>query len=102
MPCQRKCKPGTCLYIEQLDLDRHWTFAIERVQMLTTREREIFMLLGRELSNGCIAILLSITERTVKEHVKNVVGKLGLDSKAEAAVVSALHRERLSLGAVDR
>jgi DNA-binding NarL/FixJ family response regulator len=93
MPCGRLCSVGTCRILEQTVNSRHWATALSRVDLLTTREREIFGLLGTGLTNGCIAIMLSITERTVKEHIRNLLAKLGLDSKVEAAIISALYRD---------
>lgn len=101
MPCQRRCGVGLCQQAGRMNDRRRWVWAMRRVELLTNREREIFMLLGEELANGCIAVTLCITERTVKEHMRNVLDKLGLDSKTEAAIISVLYRERLYLGTVD-
>lgn len=53
---------------------------------LTEREREILRALATGRSNKLIARELSIAEGTVKVHVKNVLRKLGLKSRVEAAV----------------
>lgn len=53
---------------------------------LTEREREILRALATGRSNKLIARDLSIAEGTVKVHVKNVLRKLGLKSRVEAAV----------------
>ena len=53
---------------------------------LTTREREIYSLIAQGLSNQQIGHLLFITERTVKYHVSNVLRKLNVGSRTEAAV----------------
>ena len=53
---------------------------------LTDREREILRALATGRSNKMIARELSIAEGTVKVHVKNVLRKLGLRSRVEAAV----------------
>ena len=61
---------------------------------LTAREREILALLEQGLSNQQIASQLSVTLHTVKNHVHNVLAKLGVDSRAAAAV--AARRMRFS------
>jgi DNA-binding NarL/FixJ family response regulator len=58
-------------------------------QPLTRREREVAALLARGLSNREIAEALVIGERTAEMHVSNILGKLGLTSRAQAAVWAA-------------
>jgi len=53
---------------------------------LTTREREILEQIACGLSNKLIAKELQISEGTVKVHVKNLLKKLHLHSRVEAAV----------------
>jgi DNA-binding NarL/FixJ family response regulator len=54
-----------------------------RVDVLTPREREICTLLAFGHTNAEIAEKLSISERTVETHRTNILGKLGLKSRAE-------------------
>jgi DNA-binding NarL/FixJ family response regulator len=53
---------------------------------LTEREREVLGLVARGLSNKAIADSLAITERTARTHVSNILGKLGLASRTQAAL----------------
>jgi DNA-binding NarL/FixJ family response regulator len=53
---------------------------------LTTRELEILRLLGAGKSNKEIAADLQISERTARTHVSNILGKLDLTSRTQAAL----------------
>jgi DNA-binding NarL/FixJ family response regulator len=53
---------------------------------LTTRELEILRLLGEGRANKEIAAELGISERTARTHVSNILRKLGLSSRTQAAL----------------
>jgi DNA-binding NarL/FixJ family response regulator len=58
---------------------------------LTSREHEVLGLVARGLSNREIATRLAITERTARTHVSNILGKLGLASRTQAALYAVEH-----------
>lgn len=60
--------------------------AAPAVEPLTERELEVLALVGRGRSNKEIASDLGITERTARTHVSNILGKLGLASRTQAAL----------------
>lgn len=60
--------------------------APENPEMLTEREIEVLRLLSRGQANKEIARTLHIAEKTVKTHVSNILAKLGLQSRTQAAL----------------
>jgi DNA-binding NarL/FixJ family response regulator len=59
---------------------------------LTDREKEVLALVGQGASNKEIATALFITERTARTHVSNILGKLGLASRTQAALWAVDHK----------
>jgi DNA-binding NarL/FixJ family response regulator len=58
------------------------------VDSLTDREREVLVLVAKGLSNQQIADSLVISERTARTHVSNILGKLGVASRTQAALLA--------------
>jgi NarL family two-component system response regulator LiaR len=63
----------------------------ERGEHLTPREREVLALVARGRANKAIALDLGVSERTVKTHVSNILGKLNLTDRTQAAVYAVHH-----------
>jgi len=58
----------------------------ESPEVLTDRETEVLKLLAEGQANKEIARNLTIGEKTVKTHVSNILGKLGVQSRTQAAL----------------
>jgi two-component system, NarL family, response regulator LiaR len=63
------------------------------LETLTARELEVLRLIARGRSNREIARELEVSEKTVKTHVSNILGKLGVADRTQAALWAV--RERL-------
>lgn len=63
-------------------------------KILTIREQEVFELLVLNKSTQEIADFLGISEKTVRNHISNVMQKLGVKARAQAVV------ELLKLGEI--
>ena len=65
-----------------------------RLATLTPREGEILELLADGLTNRQIGEALHLAEKTVKNNVSNVLMKLGMERRTQAAVYAARHADR--------
>jgi DNA-binding NarL/FixJ family response regulator len=73
---------------------RHGPEEDERLAKLTTQERRILELISHGLTNREIAEEIHLAEKTVKNYVSNLLTKLGLERRTQAAVYAARHIER--------
>jgi DNA-binding NarL/FixJ family response regulator len=89
----RRAVRGEALWTrEQLARSARWEEEVAAVRdSLTMREREVLALVAEGLSNKEIAQHLVVTARTVDFHVSNVLRKLDLISRVEAAVWAQAH-----------
>ena len=67
-----------------------------RKRILTKREREVFNLLITNLTTREIASKLNISEKTVRNHISNVMQKLGVKGRSQA-VIELLKLNEISL-----
>ncbi|MFE1775867.1 helix-turn-helix transcriptional regulator [Streptomyces sp. NPDC059008] len=67
--------------------------------LLTTREREVLLLLAGGPSNRSLAQHLGVAERTVRAHLTSITRKLGVRSRLEAALLATVHHDALQPGA---
>ena len=61
--------------------------------ILTNREREVFLLLIKNNTTSEIAEILGISEKTVRNHISNVIIKLDVKSRSQAIVKLLLMNE---------
>jgi NarL family two-component system response regulator LiaR len=66
-------------------------FVADSASGLTTREQEVLQLISEGLSNRDIADKMFISEKTVKTHVSNILGKLHLEDRTQAAIYALKH-----------
>jgi two-component system, NarL family, response regulator LiaR len=71
--------------------------APDQPEVLSERENDVLRLLARGLANKEIAARLLISEKTVKTHVSSILGKLGVQSRTQAA----LYAGRIGMVALD-
>ncbi|HOA40008.1 MAG TPA: response regulator transcription factor [Halanaerobiales bacterium] len=60
----------------------------EQFEELSSREQEVLELLAKGMSNRSIAETLYISDKTVKNHVSNILKKLSVEDRTQAVIVS--------------
>lgn len=76
---------------------RHQELLAARKPTLTGREIEVIQLVARGMTSKAIGAELFISENTVKNHIRNILDKLGLHSRNEA-VLYAVRENLISIG----
>jgi DNA-binding NarL/FixJ family response regulator len=66
----------------------------ERLERLTGQERKILDLIAEGLTNRQIAERVHLAEKTVKNYVSNLLSKLGMERRTQAAVFGAQMRDQ--------
>ncbi len=61
-------------------------FDVGPEEQLSARERDVLQLIARGMENADIAETLGISPRTAKNHVSNILAKLGMPSRVQAAI----------------
>jgi len=65
-------------------------------KVLTNREKEVFDLLINNMTTKDIANKLKISEKTVRNHISNVIQKLGVKGRSQA-VIELIRLEEINL-----
>ena len=73
---------------------RHGDEEQERLERLTEQERKILDLIAEGLTNRQIAERMFLAEKTVKNYVSNLLAKLGMERRTEAAVFATKLQNR--------
>jgi two-component system response regulator DevR len=76
-----------------MDRVREGTPTDARLAALTDREREVLDLVAEGMTNRQIGERLFLAEKTVKNYVSSLLGKLGMERRTQAAVFGAAVRE---------
>lgn len=84
----RAAAAGQMLFtLDQQRRARAWQVDVQALWVsLTPREQEVLRLLAKGLGNRDIAMQLKIAEKTVEKHTSEVLGKLRVASRTEAAL----------------
>ena len=70
------------------DADGAGDEAEQALSELTAREREVFVLIGRGMTNAEISAALHVSESTVKAHIGRILAKLDLAGRVQAVILA--------------
>lgn len=73
-------------YYDPVIMDNLMKVKNDSTHLLTSRERQVMLALGQGMSNNQIAKSLFISEFTVKKHITQILSKLNLRDRTEAAL----------------
>lgn len=85
---------GKKFYDSRMLMEENEAEEQDLLKNLTQREKEILEEVGNGLTNKEIADKLYITENTVKKHVTNLLGKLGVKHRVEMALYLNKYKEK--------
>jgi two-component system nitrate/nitrite response regulator NarL len=98
----RSVLAGSTVMPQQLVVRRHRSELDAQIEGLTGRELEVLALLARGFSSHGIAAELGLAPNTVRTHVQNILTKLQVHSRLEAAAFAVRHGLADSSGRVFR
>ena len=67
----------------------------QQVNSLTSRERQIVLMVAEGLSNKEVGRRLNLSEGTVKVHLHNIYTKLGINNRTALVPIAHTHRKEL-------
>jgi DNA-binding NarL/FixJ family response regulator len=79
------------LLSELLGRRRDQQDALHRISKLTAREKQVLSLLSTGAGNKEIGQILVISPRTARTHIQNILEKLGVHSRLEAAALASMY-----------
>ncbi|WP_432092974.1 response regulator transcription factor [Streptomyces sp. bgisy100] len=100
MDSRNECRIcALCLLTPEHGAEGGATAVLERVGLLSHRERDVLLLLSGGPSNRDISQALCISERTAKAHVSSILSKLAVKSRLQACLIAcAYHAQNCPKG----
>ena len=83
--------PGLAAQVLRDNLDHKGSERSDLFSLLTEREEQILMHVAQGLNNNEIALALTLREQTVKSNMTNIMRKLGVRNRVEAAIKAHDH-----------